>query len=106
MRSKVTENHVTDEHGKPAGGTTYGNGFAIGWQHGPLGRGEDRKAQNGAFVEDVIVAAIGRIEHYESTEFACDANAAALDFLRSALDCLNRRTAEREARGVEGTHAV
>ena len=50
MRSTVTSNHFSDGNGNPAGGTTYGNGFAIGWQNGPLGRGPDRIEPNGAFV--------------------------------------------------------
>lgn len=99
-------NHFTDIDGNPAGGTTFGQGFAIGWQHGPLGRGADRVAPNGAFVEDVIAAAADRIEFYEASKFQCQDNADALDHLRSALKCLAHRTAERESRDVEGTHAA
>jgi len=102
----MQSSHFTDENGRPAGGTTYGRGFAIGWQRGPLGRGEDRREPNGAFVEDIIVAAIDRIAHYQGTEFACDANATALSHLHTALKALQARTADRVARHVEGTHEV
>ena len=91
--------------GKPAGGCTYGTGFAISWQNGPLGRGEERRAPNGAFVEDIIASAIDRLEWYQQGEFACMENAQAIQDLRRALESLNQRTLRREERGVEGTHA-
>ncbi len=119
--------HFQDPAGNPAGGTSFGNGFAIGWQNGPLGRhvagpdgcclqlapdkrpgcvkGCTRIAPNGAFVEDVLGAVVDRIEYYQSTKFACERNARALDHLRAALVELNNRTQDREARKVEGTHA-
>ncbi len=96
-----------DENGNPAGGVVVGTGFTISWQDGPLGRGEDRKAPNGAFVEDVIAAVIQRIEHYQTAQngrFYCDENAAALASLTAALYALDERTKMREARQVEGTH--
>lgn len=100
MRSE----HWVDASGNPEGGSTFGNGFAISWQHGPLGRGPDRRAPNGAFVEDVIAAAADRIEFYQGSKFACARNAKALEHLRAALSELEARTKEREARAVEGTH--
>lgn len=100
----VVGNHFLDENGKPAGGTTYGPGFVVGWQHGPLGRGEKRKPQNGAFVEDVIRAAIDRLRFYQGTEFHCAENEAAITNLERALEALALRTRNREERGVEGTH--
>lgn len=104
MESGINSSHFSDANGNPAGGTTFGNGFAIGWQNGPLGRGEERKEPNGAFVEDVIQAAADRIRHYQQSRFACEDNAVALTHLELALMALSRRTASREDRGVEGTH--
>jgi len=54
----------------------------------------------------VIAAVIGRIEYYEASEFACDSNKRALVMLREAAEALDSRTKDREARSVEGTHAV
>jgi hypothetical protein len=88
----------------PAGGSTYGVGFAISWQNGPLGRGGDRKEPNGAFVEDIIRAAYDRLDYYQQGRFACPENAMAMQCLIDALGELQSRTAAREARGVEGTH--
>ncbi len=104
MQSGFKSEHFLDANGKPAGGTTYGNGFAIGWQNGPLGRDDERKEPNGAFVEDLIAATIDRIEFYENNGFGCVENRSALRDLCGALTALNARTNEREAREVEGTH--
>ena len=125
MRAGIKSEHWNDANGNPAGGTTFGNGFAIGWQHGPLGRHHDncgkspvygngisiwcvdgctRRNPNGAFVEDVIEAAADRIRYYQSSRFASDYNAKALEHLEAALAVLDQRTKDREARAVEGTH--
>lgn len=114
-----TAEHWKDAAGKPAGGITQGVGFVISWQNGPLGActcngnrdglhasGCTRKAPNGAFVEDVIAAAMDRLEHYQASEFASDYNEYALTHLQLALDGLQDRTRDRTRRGVEGTHAV
>jgi len=104
MKQKITETHSVDAEGNPAGGSTSGTGFSISWQNGPLGRGADRKEPNGAFVEGVIQAAIGRIQFYQSSKFSSRDNAVALTHLETALLWLGKRTADREERGVEGTH--
>lgn len=106
MAQTVRSEHFLDADGNPAGGTTYGRGFAIGWQNGPLGRGENRREPNGAFVEDIIRAAADRLEFYQAGKFACEENAQALSHLREALQILEARTKDREARGVEGTHQL
>ncbi len=98
------QEHWTDENGRPAGGVTSGQGFTISWQNGPLGRGDERKEPNGAFVEDILVAAARRIEFYQATEFACEENKEALEHIGHALFALRSRTANREKRDVEGTY--
>src|SRR3990167_3455918 len=106
MLQKIKQEHVNDENGNPSGGETTGVGIGIVWQKGPLGRGADRKEPNGAFVEGVIAAAIGRIEYYQASAFKCRENAIALTHLETALLWLQKRTMEREAREVEGTHVA
>lgn len=105
MRQGFEAANKTDDNGNPQGGYVTGNGIDIRWQNGPLGRGAERVEPNGAFVEDVVAAAIQRIAHYQSTRFKCRENAIALTHLETALLWLGKRTADREARGVEGTHA-
>lgn len=100
----ITSQHWNDAQGNPAGGTTYGRGFAIGWQNGPLGRDDGRSEPNGAFVEDIIQAAADRIAYYQASAFVSDFNQVALEHLNAALASLVARTADREARKVEGTH--
>lgn len=107
MLQKIEGTHHLDEKGNPAGGETHGRGIEIRWQNGPLGRGDDRKEPNGAFVEGVIAAAIDRIEHYQTASegrFKCRENALAITKLEEALLWLQKRTMDREARQVEGTH--
>jgi hypothetical protein len=96
-------NHLDDD-GNPAGGAVIATGLSIKWQEGPLGRPPERTEPNGAFVETVIAAAKQRLEHYQTTRFACAANDIAIKHLQGALEELAARTAERENRMVEGTH--
>jgi hypothetical protein len=99
------KNEVVD--GKPAGGHVRGTGLTIDWQNGPLGRvgSAERVAPNGAFVEDVIAAALQRIQHYQTeTPFSCRENAIAITKLEEALVWLDARTARRVEQNVEGTH--
>lgn len=102
----VVYQNISDADGNPTGGTFEGTGLSIEWQNGPLGRGVDRKAPNGAFVETVIFAAKQRIEFYQTSKFNCRENAIAVTKLEEALMWLNKRTADREVRQVEGEHEV
>jgi len=107
MRQKIIESHQLDADGNPTGGRTFGTGIEITWQAGPLGRGADRQEPNGAFVEGVIQAAIGRLQFYQTAnnkKFACRENAIAITKLEEALMWLGERTRAREERQVEGTH--
>ncbi len=107
MRIGFKEAHWTDENNMPSGGCSYGTGFCVSWQNGPLGRGDERVEPNGAFVEDIIAMARGRIEFYQVAShgrFACAENEAAIAFLNKALEALNSRTKRREQSGIEGTH--
>ncbi len=98
--------NLLDDDGNPAGGYFRGDGIVINWQNGPLGRGDDRKAANGAFIETVILAAIRRLEFYNEGKFRCRENSLAITHLEEALHWCQARTADREARDVEGTHTI
>ena len=106
MKQGHFEEHWTDTNGNPGGGVSTGKGFTISWQNGPLGRGTMRRESNGAFVEDVIQAVIGRIQFYQMSQFACIENEKALACLQGAADWLDARTKQREERHVEGTNTV
>jgi hypothetical protein len=106
MRTPIYEQHDTDANGNPSGGVTIGRGFTIAWQNGPLAVDGVRREPTGAFVEDIVAAAIGRMEHYQASRFACAENQDALDYLKAAAARLDARTKNRQTRGVEGTHAA
>ena len=77
-----------------------GLGMSVTFQDGPIGEG----FRNGAFVEDLLIAVRERLKWYQSGEFKCDENTEALRGVSRALNALDKRTAERRERGVEGTH--
>jgi hypothetical protein len=105
MHQEIDQQHALDAKDRPAGGRTKSTGLTIRWQKGPLvGKDGERKDPNGAFVETVIDAAIGRIEFYQRSQFHCLENAVALGHLKAAIEVLDERTRGRETRGVEGTH--
>lgn len=106
MTQEIVEEHRSDNNGNPAGGTTSGTGFKIDWQNGPLMVDGQRVEPNGAFVEGIIAAAIGRIKFYQQSRFNCRENSLALTKLEESLHWLQARTATRTKQGVEGTHAV
>lgn len=87
------------EGGNPTGGVTYLVNSVINWQDGII----DGK-QNGAFVEDVITAAITRLEYFQNSKFNCQENADAIEALCDAMSALGSRTKAREAQGVENTY--
>ena len=108
MRQEIIETHNT-ENAVPAGGETKSMGIEIRWQNGPVPRDENghpMQSTNGAFVEGVIQAAIGRLKFYNSGKFSCRENSLAITHLEEALHWLDSRTRDRIERKVEGTHAV
>ncbi len=97
MKQQLDEKHEADLHGDPAGGSTMGVGIGIKWQNGPLGR---RKKPDGAFVEGVVQAAIGRLQFYQEVsegKFNCREHAIAISHLETAIlwlekaNCLPRK---------------
>lgn len=107
MLQKFDAHNNIDANGNPTGGTVSATGLSIQWQEGPLGRDDERQEPNGAFAETVIAAAKQRLEFYQKANrgiFACRENAMAITKLDEALLWLDKRTRDREARQVEGTH--
>lgn len=62
--------------------------------------------QNGCQIEDVVRILIKRLEGFNRKDgpFRCRENSLVITKLEEAVHWLNHRTAEREARGVEGTN--
>lgn len=70
----------------------------VHFQNGPI----NEVGVNGCQHEDLIAIVIDRLRSFQAGPFACRENDLALTKLEEALHWLNHRTAEREARGVEG----
>ena len=104
MIQEYSKENWTDESGNPAGGIANAVGVEIEWQKGPLGRGDERRKPNGAFIETVISIVADRLEFYQASKFACRENQLALEHLNIALGALDRRTKDREDKDIEGTH--
>lgn len=69
----------------------------VKWQDGPI----KEVGENGAQVVDVIKEAKERLEGLNK-DFPCHENAMTITKLDEAIMWQNKRTADREARGVEG----
>lgn len=104
MQQPFTSHHRTDRGGYPAGGEAAATGINVMFQDGPLQKEEE---PNGAFVETLIAITVDRLEWYQRVQdgrYRCRENSLAITHLQEALHWLNHRTADRVARGVEGTH--
>lgn len=74
----------------------------VHFQNGPI----KETGINGVMDENLIAIVIDRLQGFQTGPYASRENALALTHLETAMLWLNRRTALREARGVEGTHKV
>lgn len=61
---------------------------------------------NGITPEALLAILIDRLESFQTGPYKSNYNADALYHLQAAMDALHRRTRDRMAQGIEGTHAV
>lgn len=115
----VAENKV-DDNANPTGGEvrleldTDNDGennfpvLLVKWQDGPRGQeGTDELLPpNGAFIEDVLWAALQRLEFFNEGKYRDRGNSLAITHIEQALQALKDRQLERSYRGVEGKHEV
>lgn len=71
----------------------------IEFQDGPI----KETGVNGIADIDLIAICVDRLEGFQSGDYKCDTNQTALQHLLDAITTLNKRTKDRENRGVEGT---
>lgn len=69
------------------------------FQKGPI----KENGVNGCHNEDLIAIVIDRLQCLNQGTFACRENSIAITKLEEAMMWLNKRTADRQARNVEGT---
>lgn len=74
----------------------------VQFQDGPI----KEAGVNGVMNEDLLAMVIHRLQAFQESPYKCRENAIALTKLEEALLWLNKRTLDRERRGVEGTHTV
>lgn len=80
--------HVSN-HTQPMGGLAESVGIKIQFQNGPV---SELNPINGAFVEDLLLIALRRLEFYESNyNSACKENAMTINKIEQALTLLNQR---------------
>lgn len=72
----------------------------IRFQEGPI----QEAGFNGLSNEALLAVVIDRMRGFQGGQYACRENALALTNLEQALMWLQKRTRDRLARGVEGTH--
>ena len=74
----------------------------IDFQEGPI----QEAKYNGVSGEALLAINIDRLRSFQAGPYKCRENACALTHLEEALMWLQKRTRDRLARGVEGTHKV
>ena len=96
-----------DGDGNPSSGYVHGVGMTIVFQDGPRGStiGGELNPPNGAFVQDALLAAYQRLEFFQASRYACQANADAMLHIERAIEALHERAIERRSRGVLGINA-
>lgn len=106
-------NHIrcrdwVDADGNPSSGYAQGVGMSVVFQDGPRGKRDDGTLQpaNGAFVEDLLVAAMQRLAFFQNSKFAHPANADAIEHIAAAIKSLESRAKQRSDRGVLGANVV
>lgn len=72
----------------------------MSFQNGPI----KEAGANGISQEALLAIVEDRLAGFQAGPYACDDNAIALDYVRQAMQWLQKRTRERMARGVEGTN--
>lgn len=74
--------------------------YAIKFQDGIL-----KDGRNGLEIEEALQQCVDRLNEYNS-KVPCRENSIAITHIETAILWLNKRTKDREKRGVEGTYEV
>ena len=77
-------------------------GPSLEFQNGPI----SEVGVNGISNESLLAIVEHRLQGFQSGEYTCRENAVALTKLQECMMWLHKRTRDRVARGVEGTHTI
>lgn len=72
----------------------------VSFQDGPI----KESGVNGVTHESLLAIVEHRLQGFQAGEYACRENAIALTKIQEAMMWLQKRTRDRQLRGVEGTH--
>jgi hypothetical protein len=92
---------ILNSPGVQPGITSETSSFPLSFQNGPI----KEFGVNGIPDEALYAILIDRLQGFQKGPYGCRENAVALTHLETALMWAQKRTHEREARGVEGTSA-
>ena len=93
--------HEYQVTGVPCDAVEDGVFVRVKFQKGPV---TEVGGWNGCQNEDLLRIVEDRLIGFQSGDYPCEENAEALGNVRSALAALEKRTANRKARNVEGTN--
>lgn len=93
--------YVIDGYKPENGGVAIPTSTFIAFQNGPI----NEAGVNGVTQEVLLAIIIDRLQCFQKGPYASRENALALTKLEEAQMWLQKRTRDRMARGVEGTHA-
>lgn len=91
-------NHVYEVDTPPEEGKYAG--VKIHFQKGPI----NENGINGITQEVLLAIVADRLRSFQAGQYSCRENAVALTHVETAMLWLHKRTWDRMARGVEGTH--
>jgi hypothetical protein len=77
-----------------------GKSVTLMFQHGPIGEA----GRNGITELSLLRVVLDRLHSFQAGPYACRENAHAAKLVELAIGALQERTANRQARGVEGTN--
>lgn len=83
----------------PSGAVSLSNVCFIGFQNGPI----KEAGVNGVTQEALMAIVIDRLRSFQAGPYSCKENSVALTHIETAMLWLQKRTRDRQARGVEGT---
>lgn len=98
----VNSNWTDEATGNHDGGVSYGPGYCLSWQRGPLNEAD----RNGAGLIEVLDACRHQLEYFQNGKFSCEENRLALEKLDEAIAHLESRRDRRTAEGTLGTTEV
>ena len=101
-KTTMNVNWTNDADGSHDGGVSYGPGYCISWQRGPI----SESGRNGAGLIEVLDACLCQLLYFQESKYACPENDTAIARLQGTIEALQSRRDRRAEEGTLGTHQV